>query len=123
MKWMFFLLILLCTPYAAQSQSTMERREAKTDMVLQGRVLNEDGSPVFGANVESRNGRYTTTDARGFFSIPANMGEEVVIRGFDFETVYYRIRTFDDLEIRRQAMNRLMPVFLFQSHWTVHAPI
>lgn len=100
---MYLLLILLCAPYAAQSQSTIERREAKTDMVLQGRVLNEDGSPVFGANVESRNGRYTTTDARGFFSIPANMGEEVVIRGFDFETVYYRIKTFDDLEIRVQA--------------------
>jgi len=105
MKWIYLLLVLLCTPFAAQAQSTIDRRDAKTDMVLQGRVLNEDGTPVFGANVEGRNGRYTTTDARGFFTIPANMGEEVVIRGFDFETVYYRIRTLDDLEIRVQAGN------------------
>jgi tetratricopeptide (TPR) repeat protein len=71
-------------------------------MVLEGRVVNEKGRPISGANVEGKNGRYIITDSRGYFTLPANMGEEVIIRGLGFETVYYRIKSYDRLEIRVQ---------------------
>ena len=101
MKGIFLVFFLLFT-VSISGQSTQDRAELRTSMVLKGRVLNEDGTPITGANIEGQLGRYTTTDARGYFSIPANMGEEVVIRGLGFETVYYRIKSLDDLEIRVQ---------------------
>jgi tetratricopeptide (TPR) repeat protein len=88
------------------AQSNSQRTSDKTDMVLEGRVLTEKGRPITGANIEGKNGRYATTDGLGYFKLPANMGEEVVIRGLDFQTVYYRINTYDDLEIRVQETQK-----------------
>lgn len=103
MKSIFlFIAFVLCAPLT-MAQNTLERSGNRTTMVLEGRILSEDGKPITGANIEVNNGSYTTSDARGFFKLPANMGEEVVIRGLNFETVYYRIRSNDDLEIRVQA--------------------
>ncbi|WP_298956244.1 histidine kinase [uncultured Nonlabens sp.] len=104
MKQLFTLLIVLWSHQTLMAQNNGIRtlRTLETTMTLEGRVLNEDGTPISGANVEGKMGRYATTDALGRFKLPANMGEEIVIRGLDFETVYYRIRSNEDIEIRVQ---------------------
>jgi len=108
MKQIVTLLILLFTFQiaVAQNKELQAPRTQETNMVLEGRVLSESGMPIAGVNIEGKMGRYATTDARGTFSLPANMGEEIVIRGLNFETVYYRIRSNDDIEIRVQSENQ-----------------
>ncbi len=102
MKGIFLIVILLLGLQFSTAQSNTQRTGDRTTMVLEGRVLSEKGQPISGANIEGKNGRYATSNALGYFKIPANMGEEIVIRGLDFETVYYRIQSYDDLEIRVQ---------------------
>ncbi|MEP0478941.1 MAG: histidine kinase, partial [Nonlabens sp.] len=104
MKQLFTLLFVLLSLQTLMAQNTgfKTSRTLETTMTLEGRVLNEDGTPISGANVEGKMGRYATTDALGRFKLPVNMGEEIVIRGLDFETVYYRIRSNEDIEIRVQ---------------------
>jgi len=105
MKHIITLLFLLFTFQiaVAQNKEFATPRTAETNMVLQGRVLSESGAPIPGVNIEGKMGRYTTTDARGTFSLPANMGEEIVIKGLNFETVYYRITSNERIEIRVQS--------------------
>ncbi len=102
MKQIVTLLILIFTVQitAAQNTELQSARSTETSMVLEGRVLDPKGRPVSGMNIEGRMGRYATTVLLGKFKLPANIGEEVIIRGLDFETVYYRIRSMDDIEIR-----------------------
>ncbi|WP_405370251.1 histidine kinase [Nonlabens sp. Asnod2-A12] len=104
MRQLFTLLIVLLSLQTLMAQNTgfKTSRNLETTMTLEGRVLNEDGTPISGANVEGKMGRYATTNGMGYFKLPANMGEEIVIRGLDFETVYYRIRSNEDIEIRVQ---------------------
>jgi len=104
MRQLFTLLIVLLSLQTLMAQNTgfKTSRTLETTMTLEGRVLNEDGTPISGANVEGKMGRYATTNGMGYFKLPANMGEEIVIRGLDFETVYYRIRSNEDIEIRVQ---------------------
>lgn len=104
MKQLFTLLIVFLSLQTLTAQNTgfKTSRTLETTMTLEGRVLNEDGTPISGANVEGKMGRYATTNGMGYFKLPANMGEEIVIRGLDFETVYYRIRSNEDIEIRVQ---------------------
>lgn len=105
MKHITLFLLLLFTVHitVAQSQGYNKRNTKETSMVLQGRVVTESGAPITGVNIEGALGRYATTDARGYFKLPANMGDEVTISGVGFETVYYRIRSLDDLEIKVQS--------------------
>jgi tetratricopeptide (TPR) repeat protein len=102
MKWIFLFLSLWLAPIVMTAQNTSQRNTQGTTMVLEGRVINENGLPISGVNIEGNSGRYATTDYRGYFTLPANMGEEVIIRGLGFETIYYRINSTDDLEIRVQ---------------------
>ncbi len=100
-----FLFILLMTSATATTMAQEARKYQKssadrTAMVLEGRVVTEDRKPLSGVNIEGPQGRYATTDALGYFKIPANLGDEIIIRRSDFETVYYRIRSYDDLEIQ-----------------------
>ncbi|WP_124979254.1 histidine kinase [Nonlabens xiamenensis] len=100
-KQLLILILCLCSLNAvAQNNASVPNRTEGTTMILEGRVVTEDGRPISGADVEGRNGQYTSTNALGYFKLPANMGDEVTVRGLDFETVYYRINSYDDIEIR-----------------------
>lgn len=88
------------TTMAQEARKYQKSSADRTAMVLEGRVVTEDRKPLSGVNIEGPQGRYATTDALGYFKIPANLGDEIIIRRSDFETVYYRIRSYDDLEIQ-----------------------
>ena len=93
---LFLLGATMCT-----AQDARQRADAAAPTItLKGRVLTEDGKPLGGVNIQGNMGRYATTDNRGYFNIAASLGDEIIIRRSDFETVYYRVRSGDDLEIR-----------------------
>ncbi|WP_438962046.1 histidine kinase [Nonlabens sp.] len=97
-----FILFMLCSTTAAIAQSNYRQQSAseRTTMVLEGRVITEDKAPVPGVNIEGPMGRYATTDLQGYFKIPANLGDEIIVRRSDFETVYYRVQSKDQIEIQ-----------------------
>jgi len=98
---LIFIVLCIGTGHLTVAQDARRQQEAAPALVaLKGRVLTEDGKPLSGVNIQGMNGRYATTDNRGYFNIPAAMGDEIIIRRSDFETVYYRVRSNDDLEIR-----------------------
>lgn len=60
---------------------------------LEGQVLDSEGYvPIAKANIEITGKGYTTTSADGQFEINAQVGDELVIRSDDFETVRYIIK-------------------------------
>ncbi|MGB3591707.1 MAG: histidine kinase [Nonlabens sp.] len=99
MKWLLFLLLTVVA-ICSHAQGVVNQRQEATSMVIEGRVVNERNQPLIGVNIEGPMGRYTTTDTRGRFELPANLGDEITIRGLGFKTVYHRVRSQDDLEIR-----------------------
>ncbi len=96
----YIILALLHTTTMVGQDANRRNDAGSAIMTIKGRVLTEDGMPLSGVNIEGKMGRYATTDIRGYFTIPASLGDEITIRRADFETVYYRVRTSDDLEIR-----------------------
>lgn len=103
------LFIIILTSIAgtamAQSNESRQYKNKSTSMVLEGRVVTDKRQPVSGVNIEGPLGRYATTDSRGYFKIPANLGDEIIIKRADFETIYYKIRSTDDVEI--QVLNAI----------------
>jgi tetratricopeptide (TPR) repeat protein len=97
-RLLFIILLLSCL--SATAQVSPIKRAEEASMVLKGVVLDERGRPISNVNVLGRLGRYATSNAQGQFEIPADLGDEIIIRGLGFETVYYRVRSGDDLEIR-----------------------
>lgn len=60
---------------------------------LEGKVVNaENYTPISKVNIEITGKGYTTTNWEGVFKIDAAVGDELVVRSDDFETVYYRIK-------------------------------
>jgi tetratricopeptide (TPR) repeat protein len=95
-------LLMFCAQITVAQNNSYEtvKKADATAMVLEGRVVNEKGIPVAGVNIEGKTGRYATTDRQGKFVLPANIGEEIIVKGVDFETVYYRIKNVAPVEIK-----------------------
>ena len=55
--------------------------------------------PVSNANIEVNGGAYTTTNGAGEFRIQAKIGDELVIKHKDFETVYYTIENQERIRV------------------------
>lgn len=55
--------------------------------------------PVSDANIEVNGGAYTTTNGAGEFRIQAKIGDELVIKHKDFETVYYTIENQERIRV------------------------
>lgn len=67
---------------------------------IKGSVIErETRKPIPRVNVQVVGGEYTTTNVLGDFTIRAKKGDELIIKHFDFETVYYTIASSDKIVI------------------------
>ena len=67
-----------------------------TGFKVKGLVIESDTrDPIPNVNVETITGGYTTTDSSGRFEIEARVGDELIIRYKDFETVYHTVKNDD----------------------------
>ncbi|NJB70923.1 tetratricopeptide (TPR) repeat protein [Saonia flava] len=72
----------------------------KTVFEIKGSVKGKENmEPISGVEVSTSSGNYTVTDGLGEFRIKASVGDELVIRGAELETVYYRIKSDEDVTI------------------------
>lgn len=84
----------------AQQESEAVSRTANPLFLLKGTILDiEEMKPIAQANVEITGGAYTTSRPDGEFRIQAKVGDELVIRSEDFETVFYTVKNKQRIRI------------------------
>ncbi len=105
-----FILLLLLGSYTVFSQEEREAVSRSTNRVftLKGSILDtEHMKPVAKANVEVTGGAYTTSGSDGEFRIAAKVGDELVIRSEDFETVFYTIKDQQRIKLEVRPIEKL----------------
>jgi tetratricopeptide (TPR) repeat protein len=99
MRQLYVILITLLIGLTAL-QAQVQRR-SPDDFVLKGIVLEEENNrPIARVNIEIVGGGYTTTNGAGEFAISAKIGDELIVRSDEFETVYYKVESKQDVTIR-----------------------
>jgi two-component system LytT family sensor kinase len=95
-------LFIICTLLiGASSFSQNARKDSQPILEIQGEVLDDEtGQPISKVNIEVLGGAYTTTDNSGRFTIKGSIGQELIIRSSNFETVYHTISTNDFIRIK-----------------------
>lgn len=101
------LILLLAVGVSAQVMSPSQQR-----FTLEGRVVEAaDYDPIPRVNIEISGKGYTTTNSEGEFRIEAVVGDELIVRSDDFETVYYTIKDRQDITIEVQKAIDVEPSF------------
>lgn len=91
---LLFLLVLNC------QNSLGQNLEGGSLFTIRGFIYDgELQKPVANANIEVNGGAYTTTNGAGEFRIQAKIGDELVIKHKDFETVYYTIKNQERIRV------------------------
>lgn len=92
------------------TNAAQESRVNQPILDIKGEVLEEEtDSPIARVNVEVLGGAYTTTDNRGRFNIRGSIGQELIIRSTNFETVYHTIRNSNFIRIKVQKSDATYP--------------
>jgi tetratricopeptide (TPR) repeat protein len=71
------------------------------NFVVKGDVKGKETlAPISGVSVSTNKGAFTSTNALGEFRIKVSLGEELIFEDARIETVRYRIKNDDDIQIR-----------------------
>ncbi|TNJ41913.1 histidine kinase [Tamlana fucoidanivorans] len=92
--------LFLCHALLVEGQvgNRLSRQDERFE--VHGSVIESDSrAPIPNVNIEVSEGGYTTTDSFGEFRIKVKIGDELIIRHIDFETVYYTIRNNDRIRV------------------------
>ncbi|QNJ97853.1 tetratricopeptide repeat-containing sensor histidine kinase [Constantimarinum furrinae] len=101
MKHLFSISILIVVLLGSSFVSGQTRRTSPNSFILKGKVVEaESNSPINRVNIEILGGDYATTNADGQFRIEAEIGDELIIKSDDFETVYYKIKDQQFVTVR-----------------------
>ena len=108
MKWIFIIAFTLfslgfISPIIGQNNIDTENSQSRTFMVRGSVYDSELFEPIPNVNIEVNGGAYTTTDLAGDFRIQVGVGDELVVKHKDFETVYYTIENQERIKIEVQA--------------------
>ena len=102
------LIAMLCIPLHLLAQDRQEDAAVKvSSFTVKGSVVEDDSDrPIPKVNVEVNGGAYTTTNSAGEFKIQVQEGDELVIKHRDFETVTYKIKDGERIQVRVKAANK-----------------
>ncbi|NOY48391.1 MAG: sensor histidine kinase [Chlorobi bacterium] len=94
---LFITVFLFSWALFAQQQDT---NITKKTFIVKGSVMESDtNKPIPKVNVLVNGGAYTTTNLQGEFKIEVAIGDELVIKHSDFETVYYIIKNQERIKV------------------------
>ncbi|OUR92575.1 sensor histidine kinase [Flavobacteriales bacterium 34_180_T64] len=97
-----FIFIFSFSNYVVIAQES-DATTKPTTFVVRGSVREGDTyKPISKVNIEVNGGAYTRTDLDGKFRIRVTIGDELIVRHKDFETVYYKIVNDDRISIEVQ---------------------
>ena len=72
----------------------------KVSFEIKGSVKGKENyTPIPGVEVSTNNGAHTVTDSFGEFKIKVAIGDELIIKSPEFETVRYTIKSDDDVDV------------------------
>lgn len=87
------LYILCCSIFWVTGMVAQQKRQQQPAFEARGVVQEmSSNAPVPKVNVEINGGDYTTTNNEGVFSITTRIGDEIIFRHDDFETVSYQVK-------------------------------
>ncbi len=72
--------------------SAQENKQTQTFQIKGEVIDDETNAPINKVNVEISGGDYTTTNLGGNFTIKAKVGDLLIFKSEDFETVYYTVK-------------------------------
>lgn len=101
------LTILLCltAQHIMQAQQQFNKTDADATFTIKGLVREVDTyNPVVDVNIQVNGGSYTSTSLSGEFRINVKIGDEIMISHKDFETIYYTVKSHDDLTVEVHAL-------------------
>ncbi|MGV6829655.1 MAG: tetratricopeptide repeat-containing sensor histidine kinase [Flavobacteriales bacterium] len=90
-------ILLVCLLFSMTSERVFAQEEINKNtnksFILKGQVIDVDTQqPITKVNIENNRGTYTTTNNAGEFSITVRIGDELIIKSDDFNTVYYTVK-------------------------------
>ena len=101
------LTILLCltAQHIMQAQQQFNKTDDDVTFTIKGLVREVDTyNPVVDVNIQVNGGSYTSTSLSGEFRINVKIGDEIMISHKDFETIYYTVKSHDDLTVEVHAL-------------------
>jgi len=88
-----------------QAQQQFNKTDADATFTIKGLVREVDTyNPVVDVNIQVNGGSYTSTSLSGEFRINVKIGDEIMISHKDFETIYYTVKSHDDLTVEVHAL-------------------
>ncbi|MGJ8548797.1 tetratricopeptide repeat-containing sensor histidine kinase [Winogradskyella wichelsiae] len=94
------LLFLIGFLAIGQNRELESADEHNTSFTIRGSVYEkETRNPYKNVEVLINGGRYVTTDFNGSFDIKAKIGDELIIKHPDFETIYYTVKSNERISI------------------------
>lgn len=100
------LICILCFVYCntINAQQNLESKKEAT-FTVKGEVIDKDSfDPISNVNVQVNGGSYTSTSLSGDFRINVKIGDEIMISHKDFETIYYTVKSDDDIKVEVQSL-------------------
>jgi len=92
----YILILMLLTSLGSVAQ----QGNAQGQMQIKGSVKGKENyAPISGVRVSTDKGAFTTTNALGEFVIRASVGDILMVEGPELETVRYRIKSGEDVDV------------------------
>lgn len=103
------LFFLLLSSFIFGQINETEKYERNKTFNLRGSVYDEESrKPYSEVEILINGGRYTTTDINGNFNVSAKIGDELIIRHEDFETIFHTIENNERITIKVRS----------EDHWS-----
>ena len=95
-KVFYILVVFFLSVFTAFSQvsESIDKIEVKGSVKEQGTRV-----PISGVEVSASSGGYTETNWLGEFRIKVKIGDQLIIRSPEFETVHHTIRSSEDVDV------------------------
>lgn len=113
-KTAYILVLFLLTLTTIFSQDFQNEEVFEIKGSVKGK---ENMLPIFEVEISTTTGRYTTTDGLGEFKIKVVVGDELIFRSPDLETVRYRVRDDEDVIVLVQDY---VPSSVSKSRASIH---
>lgn len=99
----YIVLLVLMTSLSSLAQVG----NVQGQMEIKGSVKGKENYvPISGVQVSTDKGAYTRTNALGEFAIKASIGDMLIIEGPELETVRYRIKSNEDVDVLVEGYGR-----------------
>jgi tetratricopeptide (TPR) repeat protein len=92
----YILVLVLLTSLSSVAQIENVQGQLQIKGSVKGR---ENYAPISGVRVSTDKGAFTTTNALGEFTIRASIGDMLMVEGPELETVRYRIKSDEDVDV------------------------